>query len=133
MPPELPAVRILIVDDDKAINDYMQTLLERDGFHVKTLNDPTFVEEEVRTGGYHLVILDLMMPVLNGQDVLRVLCNSRPDLPVLVLSAVALSEANVELVPKPVSVERLDQLLEKVEERVKERRARRDARSSAVS
>ena len=37
MPPELPAVRILIVDDDKAICDYMQTLLERDGFQVKTL------------------------------------------------------------------------------------------------
>ena len=34
MPPELPAVRILIVDDDKAICEYMQTLLERDGFHV---------------------------------------------------------------------------------------------------
>ncbi len=71
MPPELPAVRILIVDDDKAINDYMQTLLERDGFQVKTLNDPTFVEEEVRTGGYHLVILDLMMPKLDGIEVLR--------------------------------------------------------------
>ena len=41
MPPELPAVRILIVDDDKAICDYMQTLLERDGFQVKTLSDPT--------------------------------------------------------------------------------------------
>src|ERR1019366_1505535 len=37
-PPELPSVRILIVDDDKAICDYMQTLLERDGFHVKTLS-----------------------------------------------------------------------------------------------
>ncbi len=49
MPPELPAVRILIVDDDKAICDYMQTLLERDGFQVKTLSDPTVVEEEVRT------------------------------------------------------------------------------------
>ncbi len=35
MPPELPAVRILIVDDDKAICEYMQTLLERDGFQVR--------------------------------------------------------------------------------------------------
>ena len=52
MPPELPAVRILIVDDDKAICDFMQTLLEGDGFQVKTLSDPTFVEEEVRQGGY---------------------------------------------------------------------------------
>jgi two-component system OmpR family response regulator len=67
MPPELPAVRILIVDDDKAICDYMQTLLlERDGFHVKTISDPTLVEEEVRQGAYHLIILDLMMPKLDG-------------------------------------------------------------------
>src|SRR6204780_3193509 len=71
MPPELPAVRILIVDDDKAICEYMQTLLERDGFQVKTLSDPTGVEEEVRHGGYHPTILDLMMPKLDGIEVLR--------------------------------------------------------------
>src|SRR4030088_2914772 len=70
MPPELPAVRILIVDDDKAICEYMQTLLERDGFQVKTLSDPTGVEDEVRHGGYHLIILDLMMPKLDGIEVL---------------------------------------------------------------
>jgi DNA-binding response OmpR family regulator len=109
-----------------------QILRERD-FRVQVAFNGLNGLEKILEEEPDLVILDLMMPVLNGQDVLRVLCNSRPDLPVLVLSAVALSEANVELVPKPVSVERLDQLLEKVEERVKERRARRDARSSAVS
>ena len=71
MPPELPAIRILIVDDDKAICEYMQTLLERDGFQVKALSDPTGVEEEVRHGGYHMIILDLMMPKLDGIEVLR--------------------------------------------------------------
>ena len=71
MPPELPAVKILIVDDDRAICEYMQTLLERDGFQVKTLSDPTTVEEEVRAGGYHMIILDLMMPKLDGIEVLR--------------------------------------------------------------
>src|SRR5271155_2402520 len=71
MPPQLPAVRILIVDDDKAICEYMQTLLERDGFQVKALSDPTGVEEDVRTGGYHMIILDLMMPKLDGIEVLR--------------------------------------------------------------
>jgi len=48
VPIELPAVKILIVDDDKAICDYMQTLLEKDGYQVQTINDPTQVEEEVR-------------------------------------------------------------------------------------
>src|SRR3954451_3712625 len=86
MPPELPAVRILIVDDDKAINDYMQTLLERDGFQVKALNDPTFVEEEVRTGGYHLVVLDLMMPKLDGIEVLRRIRKIDTDIAVVIFT-----------------------------------------------
>ena len=38
---QLPAVKILIVDDDRAICEYMQTLLERDGYSVKTSSDPT--------------------------------------------------------------------------------------------
>ena len=52
MPPELPSIRILVCDDDKAILDYMQTLLEADGYTVKALNDPTNVESEVRDGDY---------------------------------------------------------------------------------
>ena len=69
MPIDVPAVNILIVDDDRAICEYMQTLLERDGYQVKTLGDPTTVEEEVRTGGYHLILLDVMMPKLDGLGV----------------------------------------------------------------
>ena len=72
MQPEMPAVKILIVDDDRAICDLMQTLFEtKDGFAVKTTSDPTSVEEEIRTGGYHLVILDLMMPKMDGIETLR--------------------------------------------------------------
>jgi DNA-binding response OmpR family regulator len=122
---------VLVVDDDEDIRliTLAQILRERD-FRVQVAFNGLNALEKILEEEPDLVILDLMMPVLNGQEVLRVLCNSRPDLPVLVHSAVALSAANAELVPKPVSVERLDQLLEKVEERVKERRARRDARSS---
>src|ERR1700722_9991190 len=86
MPPELPAVRILIVDDDKAICEYMQTLLERDGFQVKTLGDPTGVEEEVRHGGYHLIILDLMMPKLDGIEVLRRIRKLDTDIAVVIFT-----------------------------------------------
>lgn len=71
MQPEMPAVKILIVDDDRAICDYMQTLLEKDGFAVTTTNDPTGAEDMVRTGGYHLVILDLMMPKMDGIETLK--------------------------------------------------------------
>jgi two-component system, OmpR family, response regulator len=71
LPIEVPFVRILIADDDKAICDYMQTLLEKDGFIVKTLSDPTLVEDEIRSGEYHVLILDVMMPKLDGIEVLN--------------------------------------------------------------
>jgi two-component system OmpR family response regulator len=71
MSKQLAAVRVLVVDDDRAICDYMETFLSKDGFEVKTLNDPSEAPEEVKVGGYHLVVLDLMMPKMDGLQVLE--------------------------------------------------------------
>ena len=68
---DVPPIRILIVDDDKAICEYVQTLLERDGFHVATQSDPLKVEETVKGGEFHLIFLDLMMPRMDGIELLR--------------------------------------------------------------
>ena len=97
---ELPAVRILIVDDDRAICDYMQTLLERDGYTVKALSDPTQVETEIRTGGYHLMILDLMMPNLDGIGLLRAIRDdpALAGIPLVLLSARAGEEATLDAI-----------------------------------
>jgi two-component system OmpR family response regulator len=122
MPPELPAVKILIVDDDKAINDYMQTLLERDGFQVKAINDPTFVEDEVRSGGYHLVVLDLMMPKLDGIEVLRRIRKLDTDIAVVIFtgypnleSAVASMKLDaVDYIKKPFNVDEFREVLARV-------------------
>ena len=119
MPPELPAVRILIVDDDKAICEYMQTLLERDGFQVKTLSDPTGVEEEVRSGGYHLIILDLMMPKLDGIEVLRRIRKLDTDIAVVIFtgfpnleSAVASMKLDaVDYIKKPFNVDEFREVI----------------------
>ncbi len=122
MPPELPAVRILIVDDDKAICEYMQTLLERDGFQVKTLSDPTGVEEEVRHGGYHLIILDLMMPKLDGIEVLRRIRKLDTDIAVVIFtgfpnleSAVASMKLDaVDYIKKPFNVDEFREVISRV-------------------
>jgi DNA-binding response OmpR family regulator len=67
----LAPIRVLVVDDDKAICEYMETFLAKDGFEVKTMSDPSGAPDEVKTGGYHLVVLDLMMPKLDGLQVLE--------------------------------------------------------------
>ena len=65
-----PAFRILVVDDDPSILDYMKTLLKQDGLEVDTCAQPTDVVARVKEG-FHLVVLDLMMPGMDGVEVLR--------------------------------------------------------------
>jgi DNA-binding NtrC family response regulator len=81
-----PPLRILIVDDDRAICEYMQLLLERDGYYVKTLSDSTLVLGEIKRAEYHLVILDLMMPKKDGIEVLRDIRKVDKDLAVVIFT-----------------------------------------------
>ncbi len=82
----VPPVRILVVDDDKAICEYMETFLVKDGFEVKTLSDPSLAAEEVKVGGYHLVVLDLMMPKLHGVEVLQQIRKIDSDIAVVIFT-----------------------------------------------
>ncbi|MBN2191528.1 MAG: response regulator [Polyangiaceae bacterium] len=119
---EVPAVRLLIVDDDRAICEYMQTLLEKDGFAVQTVSDPTLVEEEVRRGDYHVIILDLMMPRMDGIEVLRRIRGIDSDIAVVMFtahpnleSAVASMKLDaVDYIKKPFNVDEFREVLSRV-------------------
>lgn len=125
MPIEVPSVRILIVDDDKAICDYMQTLLEKDGFTVKTLSDPTLVEEEVRQGEYHVMILDVMMPKLDGIEVLKRVRAVDSDVAVIMFTAhpnldtavASMKLDAVDYIKKPFNVDEFREVLARVMKR----------------
>ena len=122
VPIEVPAVRLLIVDDDRAICEYMQTLLEKDGFAVHTVSDPTLVEEEVRRGDYHVIILDLMMPRMDGIEVLRRIRAIDSDIAVVMFtahpnleSAVASMKLDaVDYIKKPFNVDEFREVLARV-------------------
>jgi two-component system OmpR family response regulator len=122
LPIEVPSVRILIVDDDKAICDFMQSLLEKDGFIVKTLSDPTLVEDEVRQGDYHVLILDLMMPKMDGIEVLKKIRAVDSDIAVVIFtahpnldSAVASMKLDaVDYIKKPFNVDEFREVLARV-------------------
>ncbi len=119
---ELPPMRILIVDDDRAICDYMQTLLERDGYQVKTMSDPTGVTAELKKNDYHLVILDLMMPKRDGIEVLREIRKQDKDIAVVIFTgypnldtAVASMKLDaVDYIKKPFNVDEFRQVIARV-------------------
>ncbi|MCB9597131.1 MAG: response regulator [Sandaracinaceae bacterium] len=82
----IPAVRVLVVDDDPAICDYMETFLAKDGFEVTSMTDPEKVEREVKNGGYHIVVLDLMMPKMDGIELLERIRRVDTDVAVIIFT-----------------------------------------------
>jgi two-component system, OmpR family, copper resistance phosphate regulon response regulator CusR len=107
--------RVLIIDDEPRIVNFVRRGLQAEGLDV----DPALEGEEglrlALTGSYDLVILDLVMPGLDGQALLRRLVREKPSQPVLILSArddtatkVASLEGGAEdYISKPFSLEEL--------------------------
>jgi DNA-binding NtrC family response regulator len=122
----LPAqIEILIVDDDKEICEYMETFLTRDGFLVKTLNNPQEAVDEVRTGRYHIVVLDLMMPKVDGIEVLKQIRKIDSDIAVVIFtgypsleSAVSSMKLDaVDYIKKPFNPEEFREVIDRVMKR----------------
>jgi two-component system OmpR family response regulator len=125
MPRLAAQVEILIVDDDKEICEYMETFLARDGFLVKTLNTPQDAVEEVRSGKYHIVVLDLMMPKVDGIELLKQIRKVDSDIAVVIFtgypsleSAVASMKLDaVDYIKKPFNPDEFREVIERVMKR----------------
>jgi DNA-binding response OmpR family regulator len=65
--------KILVVDDDKKIMDLVRVYLEKDGYRVLTAYDGLRVLELARQKQPDLMVLDLMLPDMDGLDVCRIL------------------------------------------------------------
>lgn len=80
--------RILIVEDDPSIAMGLEMNLQAEGYQVTVCNDGEQGHELARAGGFDLVILDVMLPKMNGFEVLRSLAKKRGDAtPIIMLSA----------------------------------------------
>lgn len=79
-------MKILIVDDDKKLCRLVADYLEPMGYDVEAAHDGSQGLEMIRKGDYQAVILDLMMPQMDGLEVLKQL-RRESDVPVLMLTA----------------------------------------------
>ncbi len=104
---------ILIADDNRDFVEFLNLLLAHDGFSVRRAFDGAEAVRSSRDDTVDLVILDVMMPKLDGLAVCRELKKSRPSLPVILLTAKddlstrteAIALGVSEFLAKPVNIE----------------------------
>ena len=80
-------MKILLIEDEKLLSDSLTTLLTGKGFQVEAVYDGETGAEYAELGIYDLLILDVMMPGLNGYEVARRVRSKRCAVPILMLTA----------------------------------------------
>ena len=110
------AARILIVDDEPSVRRFAARVLSEEGFLVDEASDGAEALDHVRTGAgvVDVVVTDVVMPRLNGVELVHQLAESHPHIPVILMSGYAAAQldgmgivAPCGLLAKPFPAERL--------------------------
>ncbi len=106
--------RILVIDDEQVVREVIRRALEPLGYTVVTRADGRagLLEFESSHHQYDLVLLDLVMPIMDGREVLRSIRSSSPGTPVIVISGYSATrnvdelknEGAAEILHKPFSI-----------------------------
>jgi DNA-binding response OmpR family regulator len=86
---------VLVIDDEPRITSFVSRALSAEGFRVDSAGDGVHGLDLARTGRYELVVLDLLLPKMDGVTMLERLMDERPEQRVLVLSALSDVEEKV--------------------------------------
>lgn len=108
-------MRILVVDDDRAVRESLRRSLTFNGYTVETAGDGLEALEKVVADRPDMLVLDVMMPRLDGLEVCRRLRSAGDDIPILVLTArdsvservSGLDAGADDYLPKPFAMEEL--------------------------
>ena len=88
--------RVLVVDDDEAVCRSLRQTLNGSGFEVDATTSPTEALELLRSNSYDIALYDLVMPGIDGIELLRETKKMNPSIPVVMITAFATIESAVQ-------------------------------------
>jgi DNA-binding response OmpR family regulator len=111
-----PDVSVLVVDDDQALRGFFTTLLSRKGFSVDCAADGRVAYDQLSHHNYSVILLDLMMPGVNGFELLERIERDSPALLDRVIVMTGASQRSIEkldtsrvwgMIRKPFDIDQL--------------------------
>lgn len=111
---ECPSRKILVVEDDEHVRDVTRRILKMKGYDVTTASNGALALQELDKDIFDIIVTDLMMPVIDGVELIRVLRNERKsNIPIIVMTGSgmdridALTFSGLSSVTKPYEMEDL--------------------------
>ncbi|MCS6838964.1 MAG: sigma-54 dependent transcriptional regulator [Bdellovibrionaceae bacterium] len=88
--------RILVVDDEESIREFLEIMLKKEGYEVSLAEDGEQGREFIKNKTFDMVISDLQMPKLNGLELLKWTKQNYPDITFMMITAFGTTESAVE-------------------------------------
>ena len=118
-------LRVLVVDDDSAIREALSRTLEKFGYEVILAEDGQAGLDRLREGEIHILLADLQMPRLSGQELLKAAKTIAPDLEVIVITGhgtvedavEAMKEGAYDFITKPFKRVQLERTIRRAAEK----------------
>lgn len=107
--------KLLLVEDDDALRFIVKDNLEQNNYHVEVAEDGKIALELFNTNSFDLIILDVMLPKIDGFQVAETIRKSNQQVPIIFLTARSMTEDKItgltlggdDYIPKPFSMEEL--------------------------
>lgn len=118
---------ILVVDDEPGMREFLEIMLQKDGYNVETAPDGSEAIDKIEEKLFDLAIVDIQMPVLNGIEVLKKFNEKSPDTTVIMITAYASHETAIEAmklgaydyITKPFKIDEIKLVIKKALEKKK--------------
>ena len=88
--------RILVVDDEESIREFLEIMLKKEGYEVTTAEDGAKAKEILTKKSFDMIISDMQMPNVTGIELLRHVRESYPDICFMIITAFGTTETAVE-------------------------------------
>ena len=114
------SIRVLLVDDSELFIEVLAIRLQTRGMTVSKVTSVKEIFQKVEQEFYDVIVLDLIMPEMDGLEVLSILKTRKPELPVLVYTAdvaperlkTAMELGALDVIPKPTDLRILTRSIE---------------------
>ena len=94
----MPAEKILVVDDEQSMTQFLSIVLRKEGFHVTAVSNGRDALDKVKSDNFDVVITDIKMPGMDGIQLLNQIKKHDPSLPVVIMTAYASQQSAIDAV-----------------------------------
>ena len=88
-------MRVLVVEDEQQVSNFIKQGLEEQSFEVDVAYDGHIAERLILNRDYNVILLDIIIPGINGFDLCRIIKKNKPEVPVLMLTTLGMTEDKV--------------------------------------